>query len=390
MVEGETGDTTADADAQTVKQTFEDLREAAKAYTVDDIKNGNWFVRLLHHALDSYAKKVNAEYFRKKYPGLPPDVVVDRQIELAKRYALIEGGLSAGAYSGAVALTIGAGGGPSPLTLPAAALSFVADLTFTSQLQLRLAYDMAVLYGVPIDMNDPEDLIDLLKVAFGIKAAELARDALAKLGPEAVRQGVKGVFKGAALEFLKALPVVGKYLLQRNIIKFAIPLVNIPLSAGMNYWWTGAIAKRARTIYRNRAALNEEALKLVNSLDDNASLLVRTLWFITNADGKVAEGEATLLRSVAKHLADHGHADVLDELGATISLDTTTLVAEIKALSDDVRAHLFHAAVMGAAADHELQTAELKALTMLAESCGAAFEPADVKREIQRLKGATT
>lgn len=378
----------ADDDRKHVEGMFEELREAAKAYTVDDIRGGNWFVRLLHLSLDAYAKKVDAEYFRKKYPGMPPDLVVTRQIDLAKRYAMIEGGLSAGAYSTAVALTIGAGGGPSPVTLPAAALSFVADLTFTSQLQLRLAYDIAVLYGVPIDTNDPEDLVDLLKVAFGVKAGELARDAVSRLAPEAVRQGVKGIFKGAALEFVKALPVVGKYLLQRNIIKFAIPLVNIPLSAGLNYWWTGAIAKRAKAIFRNRAVLDEEAMKLVASLDDHASLLVRTLWFISNADGKQSEGETLLLRSVGKHLAEHGQAeDVLKELESTISLDRARLEADIKALPEGIRGHLFHAAVVGAAADHELHEKEVESLRDLADTCGVAFDPADVKREIQRLQG---
>ena len=203
------------------------------------------------------------------------------------------------------------GGGPAaPLVAPVALLSFTADLLYTTQLQFRLAFDMAVLYGAPIDPDDPEDLVDLLKVAFGVKAGELANEAISKLGPQAVKQGVKSIFKGAVLEWLKALPVVGKYLLQKNIMKFAIPLVNIPLSAGMNYWWTHAIAKRARGIYRDRATLNEEAAKLVEALDHHGSLLdPATLWFITKADGKQAEGEAILLRSVGKQLAAHGQAE---------------------------------------------------------------------------------
>jgi uncharacterized protein (DUF697 family) len=378
-----------DHDKNEVHRVIDDLRGAAKSYTIDDIKGGGWFVRFLHHCIDTYAKKVNAQYFKNKYPGLPPDLIVSRQIELAKKYAAVEGGLSGGAYSAAVAATIGSGGGASPITGPAALASFTVDLLFTTQLQFRLAYDMAVLYGAPLDTDDPEDLVDLLGVAFGIKAGEIAREALLKAVPEAVQQGVKGVFKGAVLEFMKALPVIGKYLLQRNLIKFAIPLVNVPLSAGMNYWWTGSIAKRAREIYRNRAALNEEAIKLVASVHDHR-LLLRVVWFITQADGKYTEGEAVLMRSIARQLAAHGESDeILKELEGTINLDSASIAADIKALPEPMREHLFHAAVVGAAADREVSRSEVDALASLATMCGVGFEPGDVRREVERLRGAS-
>lgn len=370
-----------------VDQVLDELRSAAKAYTIDDIRGGGWFGRFLHHGIETYAKKVNAQYFKDRYPGLPPDAVVARQVALAKKYAAIEGGLSGAAYSGAVALTVGSGGTAAELTAPAAIASFTVDLFFTTRLQFRLAYDMAVLYGVPIDVDDPEDLLDLLKVAFGVKAGELANEAIAKLAPQAVKAGVKAVFKGATLEWLKALPVVGRYLLQKNILKFAIPGINIPLSAGMNYWWTGAIAKRARDIYRDRAALNEEAIKLVASVEDHA-LLLRTVWLIANADGKYAEGEVVLMRSIAKQLAALGEAD--DVLGTTINLDASAVAADIRALPDvAAREHLFHAAVISAAADREVNASEIEALTSLAKTCGVAFDPGDVKRAVEHLRGAS-
>jgi uncharacterized protein (DUF697 family) len=377
-----------DGDKKEVNRVIDDLRAAAKSYTVDDIRDGGWFVRFLHHCIDTYAKKVNAQYFKDKYPGLPPDIVVSRQVALAKKYAAIEGGLSGGAYSAAVAATITSGGGASPITGPAALASFTVDLLFTTQLQFRLAYDMAVLYGAPIDVDDPEDLVDLLGVAFGIKAGEIAREALLKAAPEAVRQGVRAVFKGAVLEFMRALPVIGKYLLQRNLIKFAIPIVNIPLSAGMNYWWTGSIAKRAREIYRDRAALDEAATKLVASVHDHR-LLLRVVWFITQADGRYSEGEAVLMRSIARQLAAHGESDeILKEFEGTINLDISSIAADVNALSVPMREHLFHAAVVGAAADREVSPAEVDALTLLATMCGVGFEPTDAKREVERLRGA--
>ena len=67
-------------------------------------------------------------------PGCPSirDAVVEARIKLAARYAALEGGLSASAYTGAVAATIGSAGGASPLTASAAVLSFSADLFATT------------------------------------------------------------------------------------------------------------------------------------------------------------------------------------------------------------------------------------------------------------------
>ena len=374
------------AEREHVERMFEDFKVAAQAYTVEDIKSGGWFVRLLHVALDSYAKKVDAEYFRKKYPGLPPDLVVERQIALAKRYAMIEGGLSAGAYSGLVAATIGSGGGASPATLPAAAVSFVADLTFTTTLQLRLAYDMAVLYGVPLDLEDPTDLYDLIQVALGVKAAQTVQGAVGRLTPEAVRVLIKKTVSGPTLKLLQALPVIGKYLLQRNIIKFAIPLVNVPLSAGMNYLWTRSVASRARQIFRTRAVINERATKIADELDEHPSLLVRTLWFIVQADQKQADGEADLLRQVGKIFADKPDAArIVEELEATVSLDRSALFAEIKALPLEKRTQLLRAAIIGAAVDGEVHAKELDALHTFSRECEVPFDPDDVKTAVADL-----
>ena len=76
------------------------------------------------------------------------------------------------------------------------------------------------------------------------------------------------------------------------------------------------------------------------------------------------------------------------ELEGTINLDVSSIAVDINALSEPMRAHLFHAAVIGAAADGEVHKLEITALTELATMCGVTFKPDDVKSEIERLRGA--
>jgi hypothetical protein len=364
-----------------VKKAIDELRELAKSYTMDDIKEGTWFTSLLRYSLETYAKKANAAYFRAKYPGLPADAVVDRQVDLARQYSALEGALSAAAYTAAVAATIGSGGGASPLTVPGAVGSFVIDLMFTTQIQLRLAHDIAVIYDFPVDLEDPEDLLDLMRVAFGIKAGEALRSAAAKGAPEAVRQGVKAVIKGPVLALLKGLPVIGKYLLQRNIIKFAIPVIGVPLSAGMNYWTTGSIGTRAKDIFRHKASVRESAAHMHTALRDDPSLLFRVVWMVVQADEKVEAAEASLLRELIEQFRSAGTADAaIADFEALINLNQQQVFAEIGALPGSVKAELYRAACVAAAVDREIHAKELDVLRTLAGACGVVFDEKEIRR----------
>src|SRR6478672_6243082 len=108
------------ADDGAVRRELNRVKSFVAELSLDDLRQGAWFAKLLRFSLDRYVHEANADYFNGKYPNLPADAVVQARIQLAARYAGIEGGVSAGAYTGAVAATIGTGGGASPLTLPAA------------------------------------------------------------------------------------------------------------------------------------------------------------------------------------------------------------------------------------------------------------------------------
>ena len=111
-------DGSAEADESFVRKEIERIRGFVGNLSMGDPRQGTWFVKLLAFSLDGYVQEVDAAYFREKYPDLPADAVVDARVRMAANYAGIEGGLSAAAYNGAVAATIGSGGAASPLTLP--------------------------------------------------------------------------------------------------------------------------------------------------------------------------------------------------------------------------------------------------------------------------------
>jgi hypothetical protein len=271
-------------------------KEFADKTSPGDFRSGEWFVKLLHYALRTYRKKATAEYFKQKYPGLPPDAIVDRQISLTRKYTAIGGGTMGAAYAGAIAATIGTHGAASPYTIPAAMTTLAADTCQISFFQLRLAHDISVLYGHPLDYEDPEDLIDLLSLAFGIKAGELFSSSLQKFAPEGVRVFCKKTATGANLRWLQALPVVGRHLLQRNIIKSAIPVVGIGLGIGINYHNSGKVGRRAKALYRPRAAIDQVVRDFPFERVKDMSLLLGLIWLTVSSDKATTREETWLLR----------------------------------------------------------------------------------------------
>jgi hypothetical protein len=355
------------------RERFEDL--------AGDVKSGDWFAKLLASSLRTYSETATPEFFANKYPGLPMDAVVDRQIALAQRYAAIEGGLTSAAYTTAVAATVTSGGGASPFTAPAALTAFSVDLFYLTRLQLRLAYDMSVLYGKPADIDDPEDLYDLISVAFGVKATEAATTAVNKLAPEAVRVGVKAVVKGTTLQSMRAFPVIGKHLLQRNVIKVCIPAVGVPVTVGMNYWSTGAVARAARQIYRDHALADEAARKFVDySADDG--LLVSVVWAAIRADRTTAQEEMCLLRNLVR-FADETEGLDEDSSDLGLDLDVESLFVRAAALAPQERDNLFDAALLAVAFDRKVHKKEREFLDRLATAMDTQWDPVRLKAMVR-------
>ena len=240
-----------------ILQELSDLKATVESFGVQAIKDGSWFNKFLKSCLSSYERQVmeqgGAAYLRGKYPGLPTDAVAGKLCELAEMYAALAGGLSGATASGAV-LTAGFG-------VPAAIVAVMAEVFYTVRLQLRLAFDLHLVYDIPLAADDPEELTQLFAVVYGVKVAEVGGLGLKALGPEVARaqlfrliHGNTPLIQAAASTVLG--PRIAKQVTQKAIIKTAVPIVGVGISAGWNYATTGvppaATALPAGTVTRYR------------------------------------------------------------------------------------------------------------------------------------------
>ncbi|MGW7619747.1 hypothetical protein ACWGLG_28655 [Streptomyces antimycoticus] len=356
------------ADRKVVEQEQAEIKDFVKGLSADDIKSGNWFTKLAAHAMNSYTEKVDWQYFQDRYAGVPADAIVDQRIKMAARYAALEGGLSAGAYTATIAATIGSLGGASPATVPAAVATMMVDVAFITQLQLRLAYDVSVLYRVPLDVHDPENLWKLIRVAFTIKSGEAANKTVIKAVPALVRPLVKRFYSGSALTAGRALPVVGKHLLQRNVIKIGIPLVGVPLAVLLNRYTTLLAGRHARAVFRNEARVIEIA-EGMSKRSRHPQLMLWVAWLVirANANAKIADDEALLMRHLVR-LVRERHEVVDEQLAHVVDIDPAEVWKRVHAEPGDLD-DVLDAAERVATVDGDVNSREKAVLTELRERC---------------------
>ncbi|KNE84214.1 MULTISPECIES: hypothetical protein [Streptomyces] len=355
-----------DADRKVVEQERAELRQFIKGLSADDIKSGGWFTKLSAEALRSYTNKVDWQYFQERNKGVPADAIVDQRIKMAARYAAIEGGLSAGAYTAAVAATIGSLGGASPATVPAAVTTMMVDVAFTTRLQLRLAYDIAVLYRVPLDLSDPEDMWKLIRVAFTIKSGEAVQKGVVKAVPAVVRPVIKRYYSKAVLSTAKGLPFVGKYLLQRNVIKIGIPVVGVPLAVVLNRYTTLLAGRHAQAVFRNEARVIELA-EGMSRRSRHPQLMLWVAWLVIRADRKIADDESLLMRHLVRLVRDR-HQVVDEQFAQLVDIDPAEVWRRLDAEPGDL-SDLLDAADRVAAVDGAVNAREKALLSELRDRC---------------------
>lgn len=250
----------------------------------------------------------------------------------------------------------------------------MVDVAYITQLQLRLAYDIAVLYGITINMDDPDDLWKLIRVAFTIKGGEAIREGIVKAVPALVRPLLKRLYSGAVLSAAKSLPVVGKFLLQRTVIKVGIPLVGIPLAVVINRWTTVVAGKHARAVFRNEARILEAAERLLERTS-HPELLLWVAWLVVQSDGKTSDDEALLMKHVI-HLAKEHHQIEDERLARVIDIDPADVWAKIDAADDDL-GDIVAAAEVIAAIDGDVNPREQNVLDELRERCRSQVDIRD-------------
>jgi uncharacterized protein (DUF697 family) len=212
-------------------------------------KSGEWVLSLVRRSFRNYYERANEKYFRAKYPGKDVAFIVKNLASVAARNAMMLGALTGAAVTTdeiVTLMTAAEGGIGLPANIAIAAAAIAAESVTVLRIQLQLVAELARLYGTALDPEDPEDILTILAFALGGSAAEAAGKFGMKVGGKMAAKAVKGVVSKEVLKSVQSIGMqIGVKILQKQLVKYTVPLASVGIGAGWNYFSTHAIAKIA-------------------------------------------------------------------------------------------------------------------------------------------------
>jgi uncharacterized protein (DUF697 family) len=219
--------------------------------------NGIWLVNLIKKSFRNLYEHSDPAYFLCKYPFLDDAKIAKKMTAVATRNAAMLGivvGATVSTDEILAILTGFEGGVGLPANAVIAFLAVAGEAVLLTKIQLKLVANIAKLYGVPLDPDDPEDILTIIAFAVGGSAAESVGKAGMRAGAELTERLIQQTIRKDVLESVNRVGrKIGVKILQRTIIKYAAPIVSMGIGGGWNYFTTRAVGRIARNHFIARA-----------------------------------------------------------------------------------------------------------------------------------------
>ena len=203
-------------------------------------------------------------------------------------------------------------------------------------------------------------------------------EALAQRAPLLVRPVLLNIVTSDTSVAPKSLPAMGRFLLQRHLLKFAIPGLGLPLSIAVNPWLATVTGNQASVLFRREARILETARRITGQAVNHSELLW-VLWLIVKADGVVHDNERLLLKHVAALVGDL-NSELSALAGLDLALDFDHNHWDSPRLCQPRQGRLYQAGVAAAAVDGSIDVNELSRLKKIAAHCSVPFDANAVRK----------
>jgi tellurite resistance protein len=364
-----------------VSKEMEDERTFAKTLNVEAVKSGEWFTKLLQQVVRAYDRNARATYFQNKYTGLPPDEIADILTSVTAKYAFIAGAIAGVAATADEIAAIGAAGLAFPLFIGSIGL----EMLYLSKILMRLVLDISVLYDLQLDLEDPEDILLIFGYALGVAPTDALGKGLQAAARAGTPKAIKEVFsKGTLKAVQKFGQLLGRKILQRTIIKYAVPVASAAVGSSYNYIATKSVGKIAQIHFKNRGKATDELRAVISKKNIYDLAIPAAAMFMAEVDGHVSSKEKELYRAMLSRMSfeEHTPADfnklVNDELSI---LEAVSQIEDV-----ELRKVLIELLTLMAIYDGILVNEEREFLTTAAERLGVSLDIEQVEKRAKEYQ----
>lgn len=361
-----------------VSQGLDEAKQFAKTLDFDEVKSGEWFVELLRKVIYAYDRNARAEYFQQKYPGLSPDEVANILTSVTARYAAVAGGIAGAAATSTQIAALGSFGMTASLFVGVIG----SEMIYLARIQMRLVLDLSVVYDLQLDPEDPEDVLMVFGYALGVAPTDL----MGTIAVEAAKGGTTTVIKKViSKNVLRAIQKfarkLGFHILQRTIIKYAVPVASAAVGSSYNYATTRSTGTIAKAHFRNRGKVTEELRTLVSRRNTYDLVFPAAALHMAHLDGELSPKEKELYRAMLSRMSFSEHTQA--EFQSLVNDEAALLQAATRIRNSELRRSLLDVLVLMAVCDGELAEKEREFLTIVADQLEMPLHLGEVERKAQ-------
>src|SRR5437588_11724310 len=219
-------------------------------------RSGEWLFYLIQRSFRQHWDAAAAEAFHDEFPGCDSDRIARKLIARAAKDASAIGAVTGAIVSAdeiAALLTAGEALIGLPANIAIAVGSIAAELILFLRIQLRLIAQLARLYGVALDTDDPGEVLTIIALATGGAAARDVSSYGIRIGGSAASASVKRLFSDQRLHLLKLISAkAGKHMLRRSLLKNTLAVASVGIGAGSNYFAMKSIGRVAMHHFRQQ------------------------------------------------------------------------------------------------------------------------------------------
>lgn len=364
-----------------VSKELDDAKALAKTFNFEEVKSGEWFIKLLQQVIRAYDRNARASYFQKKYPGLSADEIADILTSTVVRCTTIAGAITGVATTANEIAAVGSTG----LTAPLFVGGIGTEMLYLSYVQMRLVLDMSVVYDLQLDTEDPEDILLIFGYALGVAPAEMLGRGLQVAARAGTTSAIKKVVSKGTLEALqKFAQRLGFKILQRTIIKYAVPVASAAVGSSYNYLTTRSVGQIAKVHFKNRGKVTDELRAIISKKNIYDLAIPAAAMFMAQVDGNVSSKEKELYRAMLSRMSFEENTPA--DFNRLVSEEQSILDAVSQIEDAELRKVLIELLTLMAVYDGILANEEREFLTNAAERLGVSLDIDQVEKRAKEYQ----
>jgi hypothetical protein len=335
-----------------------------------ELTSGHWFTRLV--AIYLRRRAAQGQGARGVVVAPPKDRIaqVDAAIRLASLETTLAGTTTAALATSATVAMVEVQWLAGLAAVPLVGAAMTSEMIVRALTDIKMTCDLAELFGVRFDPNDPAEVVRLYALAFRTEEYEEPGDPGRALIERLVH-----------LDPHEAAGAIGLKMLVESVVRNGVPFAGIAVSAWSNWQQTRRVGEMARGYLRMRRALDDALTVAERDWSESFDLVLEGIWFVFITKGRVTPEEAAVLA----YLVRRRKTNAGEEIIARFVRDESDWLRRLGQVPSNARASMLRALEIAACADKALTQAEEDLLQRAAQALQSSYERIQLTAMLEQL-----